>query len=179
LRSSIPYFYRDFLFFCTNLLEEKALGNGTAVLDNLPAADALTRGPRWLGCKIIWRGMNDEGAAYDLLYGKAIENHQHKSFPLIFDERGQVPGVSGMGTTKGVVVGPHISEGVGIGSGTAAALMDMKSKEGGAAGYCAARQACCPDEQEHTVADLVEICKSMQAGVCDTSPDLCAGSGLL
>ena len=96
---------------------------------NLPAGDHGSGVAAGLGGKIVPAGVDNEGAADDLLHPEAVGQKRGKGVALTSQQRGQFPRMGRVGTLPALKMAAGMGKGPLRGAGTGLALVDVQPKE--------------------------------------------------
>lgn len=96
---------------------------------NLPAGDHGPGIAAGLGGKIVPAGVDNDGAADDLLHPEAVGQKRGKGVALTSQQRGQFPRMGRVGTLPALKMAAGMGKGPLRGAGTGLALVDVQPKE--------------------------------------------------
>lgn len=147
---------------------------------DLAAGDLHPAAAGGLGEKIIRHFVDHRSAADDLRYGESIRKENAHRVAAVAEQRRQIPGVRGMRTFAGVIVGGGAGErvrGAPIGGSACRTLVDMKTKNLAVAVGIPRGEPEYFRRDENPLSRLIETDGAVESWIPRTAPHDCRGTG--
>lgn len=155
------------------------LSTAQASCPDFAAGDLPARVSGGLGGEVVRSLVDDDRPAHHFPQGEPVGEEDLEGVAAVAEEGGQVPGVMGVGTVPGIVVGAHVGKGVLLIPGAGVALVDVEGEDGAFAGPGGGGQAADLHGDQNPPAGLIEPGRAGQVRAGLAAQDLRPGLGPL